>query len=300
MNRYELGLLISLDMLLEERNVTRAAVRLHITQSALSTQLARLRVVFGDVLLAPSPSGRGMTLTPRAEELQQTLHTLLRHMNELADQGKVFNPSEAKRDFVLAVNDNVATMIGIDLVQRFRQASGPGVRLALRQVDIATLPALMLRGEVDLVINTQLGIPVGLSQLPVLRDSFRIAQRKGHPRGQMRLTVSEYCKLEHVIVSTSGSFIGPIDAELRKLRKQRHVALSVQHYSLVPLILERTDYVATLPSKFLERHGRRLDTFTLPVAQREFLLFAGWHPRVEADPGHRWLREQILSLTKNS
>ena len=124
-----------------------------------------------------------------------------------------------------------------------------------------------------------------------------MAQRKGHPRGKKRLDLKTYCSLSHVLVSTSGgSFRGDIDEQLEKVGRRRNVVLSIHQFILAPMFLRITDYVATLPARFVDRFTDDLDTFELPFKARGFTLSAAWHPRNQADPAHIWLREQLSGI----
>jgi DNA-binding transcriptional LysR family regulator len=131
----------------------------------------------------------------------------------------------------------------------------------------------------------------------LFEEHFVFVQRKGHPRGSAPLDLDTYCTLSHVLVSTSGgSFHGFMDEHLDALGRERRVALSVQHFTLVPELLAHTDYVSTLPARFAARHRDQLDTFALPFEARGFTLFAAWHPRNHADPALVWLRETLTLL----
>lgn len=121
-----------------------------------------------------------------------------------------------------------------------------------------------------------------------------MVQRKGHPRGRKRLDLKTYCSLPHILVSTSGgSFLGDRDEQLERMGRQRRVVLSIQHFMLAPMFMRVTDYVATLPARFVRRLSNELDTFELPFKARGFTLSAAWHPRNQTDPGHTWLRNQL-------
>lgn len=122
----DLNLLISLDALIEEANVTRAAARLNVSQPALSAQLARLRHIFGDPLLVPSETGRGMIATTRALALKHPLNAMLRDLEALVKRSAAFEPLTANRAFTIAANDNAIVMMGLDLIDRIQRAAGPG------------------------------------------------------------------------------------------------------------------------------------------------------------------------------
>jgi len=290
-----MGLLVSLDVLLEEANVTRAARRLAISQPALSAQLARLRQVLDDPLLVPAERGRGMRLTPRAAQLKSPLHELLTRLEDLVEAPYAFDPSTAKRDFTIALNDNAAMTIGLDLIECIRKQSYAGIRLAMLQIPRDEVLDLAARGRIDLVIGTRAFMPPGLRTHDLVDDRFQVAQRKGHPRGTAAMTLEQYCAYEHVLVSTNGSYHSGIDDFLAELGHYRHTTVSVQYYTAVPPILERTNCLATLPERFLHRFDHMIDRFDLPFAFDPFQLQVGWHPRFDEDLGHQWLREQLIA-----
>ncbi|HCE9338565.1 TPA: LysR family transcriptional regulator [Pseudomonas aeruginosa] len=293
-----MGLLVSLDVLLEEANVTRAARRLAISQPALSAQLARLRQVLDDPLLVPAERGRGMRLTPRAAQLKSPLHELLTRLEDLVEAPYAFDPSTAKRDFTIALNDNAAMTIGLDLIECIRKQSYAGIRLAMLQIPRDEVLDLAARGRIDLVIGTRAFMPPGLRTHDLVDDRFQVAQRKGHPRGTAAMTLEQYCAYEHVLVSTNGSYHSGIDDFLAELGHYRHTTVSVQYYTAVPPILERTNCLATLPERFLHRFDHMIDRFDLPFAFDPFQLQVGWHPRFDEDLGHQWLREQLIAVRK--
>jgi len=295
MKKHDMGLLVSLDVLLEEANVTRAARRLAISQPALSAQLARLRQVLDDPLLVPAERGRGMRLTPRAAQLKSPLHELLTRLEDLVEAPYAFDPSTAKRDFTIALNDNAAMTIGLDLIECIRKQSYAGIRLAMLQIPRDEVLDLAARGRIDLVIGTRAFMPPGLRTHDLVDDRFQVAQRKGHPRGTAAMTLEQYCAYEHVLVSTNGSYHSGIDDFLAELGHYRHTTVSVQYYTAVPPILERTNCLATLPERFLHRFDHMIDRFDLPFAFDPFQLQVGWHPRFDEDLGHQWLREQLIA-----
>ncbi|KCB29381.1 transcriptional regulator, LysR family [Bordetella hinzii CA90 BAL1384] len=321
MKKRDMGLLVSLDVLLEEANVTRAARRLAISQPALSAQLARLRQVLDDPLLVPAERGRGMRLTPRAAQLKSPLHELLTRLEDLVEAPYAFDPGTAKRDFTIAINDNAAMTIGLDLIERIRKQSYVGLRLAMLQIPRDEVLDITARGRIDLVIGTRAFMPPGLRTHDLVDDRFQVAQRKGHPRGAAAMTLEQYCAYEHVLVSTNGSYHSGIDDFLAELGHYRHTVLiakidwraevvsfdgivrrclrstvSVQYYTAVPPILERTNCLATLPERFLHRFDHMIDRFDLPFAFDPFQLQVGWHPRFDEDLGHQWLREQLIAV----
>ncbi|MDR3468296.1 MAG: LysR family transcriptional regulator [Xanthobacteraceae bacterium] len=295
----DLNLLISLDALIEEANVTRAAARLNISQPALSAQLTRLRHIFGDPLLVPSETGRGMIATTRALQLREPLHAALRNLEALVKRSAAFEPATATRTFTIAANDNAIVMLGLDLIDRMQRAAGPGIRVAFRGPAPEQALALLERGEVDLLIGTDRSVPPGIKASRLFADRYLMAQRRGHPRGDGPLSLADYCALSHVLVSSGGqSFHGFIDDQLKALGAQRKIAVSVHQYNLAPMVVAGTDHVCTLPERFLSRFAGSLDRFELPFETQTFSLLAAWHPRSHADPAHIWLRDQLFDVVR--
>lgn len=292
--RSDLPLLISLDALLEERNVTRAARRLNISQPALSTQLGRLRDLFNDPLLVPSETGRGMAATDRALEIQPRLHQALLDLQGAVVSGEDFEPLTAQRDFLVAVNDNLFTQVGLAAAQSILAHHAPGIRLSFIAPIEESLTYRMERGEIDLYVGLTQKVPETLKARFLLRDEFRLAQRKGHPRGAADPDIDEYCGLAHVMVSQEGRFKSGVDAALESLGRQRRVALTVSGYNQIALVLGETDCVATLPSRLLQRYAAGLDILPLPFDLPAFDVSMAWHPRSHDDPAHQWLREHFV------
>lgn len=289
LNRADLPLLASLSVLLEEANVTRAAARLHISQPALSAQLARLREVLGDPLLVPSETGRGMVPTERARMLQQPLREALVRLDALVGMHEGFDPAGADYTFRIAADDNASALVGIGLLRRLAEA-GPGLRLAFHDVAPAAATRALERGEIDVLLCSRRAVPAGLAWTALFEDRLRVAQRKGHPRGRGPIDLAAYCAGRHVVVSPKGAFEGPIDAELARLALRRRVVATVPNHALVPPALAATDCFCTLPARFLACHAHALDHFPLPLDVPGVALAMAWHPRSEQDAAQRWLR----------
>ncbi|WP_112171064.1 LysR family transcriptional regulator [Paraburkholderia unamae] len=293
----DLNLLVSLDALLAESNVTRAATRLNLSQSAVSAQLARLRQVFDDPLLIPAATGRGMTPTARALELTQPLHAALKTLEAVVRRRPVFDPHTDSRRFVIAASDQCVAVLGLPLMIEWARLAGPGLQLAFIAIESGSLAQRFERGEIDLLLGSAQQVPPTLKARKLYDERFVVAQRKAHPRGTAALDLDSYCALEHVLVSTSGgSFFGFMDEHLEALGRRRRVALSVQHFTLVPDVLASTDYLATLPRRLIARDEDRVDLFELPFEARGFSMHAAWHPRNHADPALVWLRETVSGL----
>lgn len=294
--RSDLPLLISLDALLAELNVTRAARRLNISQPALSGQLAKLRDLFEDPLLVPAESGRGMVPTHRALELKPRLAEALRQLQAAVISGEPFEPASARRTFVIATNDSVFTILGIPALTKILEYGNLNLRVSFLNSAEDGLVDRLERGEVDLFLGDESKVPGALKSRFLLDDNFQMAQRIGHPRGTHAASLDEYCTLTHVLVSQRGEFDSHIDELLSVVSRSRTVVATVPSYNQVALVLANSDCVATLPSRLLMRYQSILSILPAPIDVPAFRLSMAWHPRVQTDSGHKWLRSLLTSV----
>jgi DNA-binding transcriptional LysR family regulator len=285
-------LLLTLNVLLQEKNVTRAAARLGVSQSTLSARLTRLRRLLSDPLFVTADSGRGVVPTPRAVELQTDLPDLLERLNRIVAAKPFFDPATTQRTFVVAIHENPAVTLSPSLVSRLA-LTAPGARIAFVLPSQLTLEKLEA-GEIDILVSGSDDEVSSLIKRPLFKDDFLTAQRKGHPRGTGVLGLEEYCALDHLIVSTEeGAFTGFVDQELAKLGLTRRVSVSIQHYALAPVVLVNSNCVCTLPRRFLMQFSHTLDFQKPPLKLPRAQLSALWHRRNQEDAGHVWLRDSL-------
>ncbi len=295
---FDVGLLLTFDALLRDKNVTHAAARLNITQSALSARLTRLRLLLGDPLFIPSTSGRGMVASPHALALQPELVRLLDQLNDFIGTARVFDPATSKRVFRIAATDNPVAILAPDLIPLLK-SEAPHVKVAFTMPNKAQIADDLEQGEIDVFIGVAEDGVSGLTGRKLFQEDFVTAQRRGHPRGNAPLTLDEFCALDHLLISTSGGhFSGMIDSALADLGRVRHVSVSVQSYGLAALILGSTDLICTLPRRFLQRFGDVLDLIESPLELAPFEMNLFWHPRMSADAAHAWLRKQVLQSAR--
>jgi DNA-binding transcriptional LysR family regulator len=289
--RLDLNLLRALDVLLDERHVTRAAARLHLTQPATSAALARLRTAFGDPLLVRGAGG--LLLSPRAAALAPRVRALMREVEALGARPRAFDAATAKQRFVLATTDYVQALLTPWLAAL--PAVAPGVDIALVALDTDTVTEKMERGAVDLAVSNLARTPAGLRSRRVLTDRFVVIGRRNHPRLRRALTLSTFCALEHVLVSPrGGSFTGPTDEALAGRGLARRVRLSVQGFLQAADVVAASDLIAVFPERLARLQAARLRIVPAPLPIPGFTMAAAWHERVHNAPEHRWLRDAVV------
>ncbi|AOB31216.1 LysR family transcriptional regulator [Bordetella sp. H567] len=289
LRRLDLNLLVTLDALLAEHNVTRAAERLHLAQPTVSVQLARLRDVFGDPLLLPGP--RGMRPTRRAEELREPLRRALEALGQAVAPSRPFDPAQATHTWRVMASDYAESTIVLAVLPGLR-AAAPGTRLAVHGM-APSLLARQAERDLDLAFHIAEEAPPGLRSKLLFTERYVLAGRAGHPGLKRRPTLAQFCKLEHAIVSPDGGgFQGVTDTVLAEHGMTRRVALSVPHFLFLASALASTDLVAMVPAR-LVRGNPALRVVEPPVALPGFDMLMLWHERVHRDPAHQWLRDHI-------
>jgi DNA-binding transcriptional LysR family regulator len=292
LRRLDLNLLLTLDVLLSEHNVTRTAERLNFSQPSVSVHLAKLRDVFGDPLLLPGP--RGMRPTTRADELREPLRQALEALGRAVSPASPFSPAEASNTWRVAAADYAESTVLLPAMAGLRTAA-PGTRLAIMEMSPSRIARQAERGEIDLAFHTSDGAPEGLHRRVLFTERYVLAGRAGHPRLKRRPTLAQFCALEHVIVSTDGGgFRGITDEALADAGLTRRVVLSVPHFLFMMQVLASTDLVAMMPSR-LVRNVSTLRVVEAPVDVPGYDLAILWHERSHRDAAHRWLREFIVA-----
>ena len=290
----DLNLLHVLHAVLEEGSATRAAKRLHVTQSAVSNALARLRQLFADPLVVRN--ARGLTPTPRALALKPELSAIFGSVGKLLSAPARFDPVSTTREFTLACADYCMAILGPALAE-LMHTHAP--RASLR---VVTLEQLMgtegLATNIDVHLGMPPRVPAGCHSVTLFQDSFVCMLQKSGKSAKdtaKRLSLKEYARASHVRVSVLGSTRDAVDVALAKRGLLRKVALVVPHFSVVPLMVERTGYVATLSRRLAQVQARAFD-----VALREPPLQLGkrptrmvWHDRTQADAGAQFFRRLV-------
>ena len=287
MARPDLNLLVTLDVLLAEGSVAAAARRLRLSPSAMSRALARLRATTGDPLLVRA--GRGLVPTPRALELRDRVGRIVEDGEAVLRPAQVLDLKRLARTFTLRTSDGFVENFGPALMSRIGR-DAPGVRL--RFVSKADKDSAPLRdASVDLetgVVGEALGPEVRTQAL--FRDRFVGAVRKQHPLSKGKVTAARYAAGRHVLVSRRGAERGLVDDALDAIGLKRDIATIVAGFADALALARNCDLIATVPERHTGNLRAGLHSFPLPVETPEVTVSMLWHPRLEADAAHRWLR----------
>ncbi|MCD7097561.1 LysR family transcriptional regulator [Stenotrophomonas sp. MMGLT7] len=294
LRRLDLNLLVTLDALLIEHNVTRAAERLHLSQPSVSVQLSRLREFFDDPLLLPGP--RGMRPTARADELREPLRQALATLEQAVAPSNPFDPAQASQTWRIAASDYSEFTILLPALSSLRKAA-PATRLAIVQCAPSQVAKKAEQGDIDLAFLIGAEAPPDLRRRLMFTERYVLAGRAGHPRLKRRPTLAQFCKLDHVIVSPDGGgFHGVTDAALAERGTTRHIALSVPHFLFLGAVLAHTDMVAMVPSRLVGGDAA-LQVVEPPLDVPGFDMLMLWPERAHRDPAHQWLREHTANST---
>lgn len=283
----DLNLLITLDVLLAEGSVARAAQRLRLSPSAMSRALARLRETMGDPLLVRA--GRGLVPTPRALELRERVSQLVQDAESVLRPAEKLDLKHLVRTFTLRTSEGFVENFGPGLIARVG-AEAPGVRLCfIQKVNRDSTP---LR---DGIIDLETGV-VGKTTSPevraqaLLHDCFIGVVKIGHPLSHGEITPSRYATGRHICVSRRGIAQGPIDEALKPLGLEREIVTIVGGFSTALALARASDLIASVPERHTGNLRAGMFSFPLPVPTPEITVSLLWHPRLNADPAHRWLR----------
>lgn len=293
----DLNLLVTLDVLLSEGSVVRAARRLQLSASAMSRALARLREVTGDPLLVRA--GRGLVPTPRALELRDRVRQVVDDAEAVLRPAIKLDLASLSRTFTIRSTEGFVETFGPDLLARVA-VEASNVRLwFVPKLDKDSTP--LRDGVVDLetgVTSKAMGPEIRTQGL--FRDRFVGVVRKGHPLTRGKITAERYASGAHVLVSRRGLETGPVDQALDQLGLIRRVAVTVGGFGSAIALAGESDMIATVPEKHTRSLWRGMHHFPLPMPVHEFTISLFWHPRSEADAAHRWLRALVTAVCRGA
>ncbi|HHL2562203.1 TPA: LysR family transcriptional regulator [Yersinia enterocolitica] len=293
MTKPDLNLLLTLNVLLAEGSVVRAAQRLGLSPSAMSRALARLRQTTGDPLLVRA--GRVLVPTPRALELREQVSQLVEGATSVLRPAEKLNLAQLTRIFTLRTSDGFVENFGATLLARVNQDAA-GVRLRFMQ-KMDKDSALLRDGIVDL----ETGV-VGSAASPELRtrglfrDRFIGVVRAGHSLCQGEISPERYASQGHIMISRRQGHKGPVDDAVQLVGLERNVVTYVDGISTALALVKGSDLVATVPERHTRNLRRGMFSFSMPITSPVIVVSMLWHPRMEADPAHRWLRQCVLDV----
>jgi len=290
MSKSDLNLLVPLDVLLSEGSVARAARRLRLSPSAMSRALARLRETTGDPLLVRA--GRGLVPTPRALELRERVSQLVQDGEAVLRPADKVNLKQLDRTFTLRTSEGFVENFGPDLIARVGEEA-PGVKLRFVQKPDKDSAALR-DGTVDLetgVVENTTGPELRVQAL--FRDRYIGVVRKSHPLCKGKITPARYATGRHIFVSRRGLDTGRIDDALKSLGLAREIVTIVGGFSTALALARGSSLIASVPERHTGNLRAGMHSFPLPVPMPEVTVSLLWHPRMDADAAHRWLRECV-------
>ena len=306
-NRIDLNLLVYLDALLRERNVTQAANQLNLSQPAMSNGLRRLRELFNDPLLVRT--SEGMTPTERALELEPVVREVLSKIDQAVQPRGEFEPDTAQRVFRIMASDYAESTLFPSVLGKLRTLA-PGLTLdIMTPSDVSFLD--VERGKVDMVINRFDSMPQSFHQIHLWSDSFTCVLSPENPVLK-DFTLENYLKANHVWVSKTGmgagvgvdpsdvQRLGWVDAALTKLGKKRQIRVFTRHYQAAMTLAEQNDLIVTLPTRAaqLKLDNPRVVLREPPMEIPPLELKMAWSPLLQHNPANKWLRRLIADTAR--
>lgn len=306
-SRVDLNLLVYLNVLLQEKSVTRAAEHLGITQPAMSNGLKRLRDLFEDPLLIRS--SEGMTATERAIELQPKVAAVIADMQKVLQPRQAFVPYQSDKVFRIMASDYAEASLLAPLVKTVRSEAPNIILDFLTPSDVSYTD--MEQGKVDMAINRFNDIPQSFHSVTIWKDSFSCLLNKENPAAK-HFNLKSYLDAQHIWVSKTGMGVGfgvnPqnsgglgwIDQALDRIGQKRRISVFTRHYQMPALMAQNNDLIATLPSKMarLQADNYNLLIKDPPFFIPEFELKMAWSPLLHNNPAHQWLRRLIAHVGK--
>lgn len=293
-SRVDLNLFIVFEAIYAEGSVTRASLKLNLTQPAISHALKRLRVMFEDPLFVRQ--GHLMVSTPLARSIIEPVRHSLRGFEVTLNKLNRFDPASTEKEFTLALRDVLeSTVLPPLMVALEREA--PHARVAAVQVDRRELEGELQAGTLDCAIDVLLPLAPDIRHTRILADRTLVVARRGHPRLQGGITLEQYLAEEHILASSRRKGPGIEDFELSRLGMQRKIRLRCQHYFAACRVVSQTDLLLTMPERYARVANQQFDNqlLALPLEMPAWDVYLYWHANVEDDPANRWLRERLTA-----
>ncbi len=294
--RLDYSLLLSLDALLSERSVTRAARRMHLSQPAMSHALARLREAYDDPIMVRGAGG--MVPTPKALQLHESVREALEQLERSIGAFGRFDPATDTSTFRVSMVDYVEMVVLPELMCRLR-AEAPHVRVVARGLASHDELDALATGAVDLALAFFAAPPESLHRRCLGTDRYVCITRRGRFR-KGQLTLERYLAGSHLAIAPAGTATRPrLDAALKALGRERHIVYYAAHFAAAAALVERTDLIASVHERAAQMYMREFDVDLHPLPPEigldELVLSQVWHERTHEDHAHRWFRAQLVS-----
>lgn len=290
LSRLEIKQLRILKALLREKNVSRVASQVGLTQQAVSDQLRKLREIFDDQLFIRRSNG--LIPTSFAEEIEEKIEKILFDIEELVEQPK-FEPENINSTFVISATDYAQQIVLPLLLQKIRLLA-PNLKIVIRDFDAENLHELMITGKINLALTFPSYIPNSYSHITLFSERFVCVTSKKTKINKKHLELKDIASMPQIIVSPSKNNLrGSIDSYFEKEGIKRNIVISAPCFSVVPRYLETTDAIAFLPSKVLPNEN--VTQLHVVDEMPSFEIIAAWHPKNNKDLLHKW----ILNLLKD-
>ncbi|PCI45803.1 MAG: LysR family transcriptional regulator [Alphaproteobacteria bacterium] len=292
LNQVDLNLFIVFETIYAERNLTRAAEILCLSQPAVSNALARLRRMFDDPLFIRSK--RAMAPTAVAENIIGRIRDALLLMNSSLNEGRVFEPKKSDKTFRINMSDLIAAMI-LPALEEAVTDRARGINLESYHIPRSELIRELATGAMDFVIDAPVLNDPQLCHAPLFKERYVCLLRKDHPFAGDKLRLEDYLGFDHIHVSSRRSGQGHVDIALNNMGHKRHIHLRLQHYMVAPLVALRSDMALTAPLGLLRQYDARIMELPFELPQMELHLY--WHKSRDADQASLWMRQRIMDIT---
>lgn len=289
--KIDLNLLVTLDALLKNPNVTQVANQLHLSQPSVSVQLSKLRKYIGDPLFLPGP--RGMRPTARAEMIREPLSAALNMINQALSNNFNFIPEKSERVWKIISSDYCEIIVLLPIIKKIRSIA-PLMKLAVLHSPTSQLSSAKQQGDIDLIFHIKEEAPQGLRYHKLFTEHYVLVARKGNPLLHSPLSLSQFASLPFVIISPDGGgFWTSTDDLLARQELKRNIVMSVPHFMFALSTIKTTNLVALLPSRLI-LNDTELYSLEPPIEIPSFDMYMLWHERLHRDIEHEWLRNFII------
>jgi DNA-binding transcriptional LysR family regulator len=289
--KIDLNLLVTLDALLKDPNVTRVANSLHLSQPSVSVQLSKLRKHIGDSLFLPGAGG--MRPTARAEMMREPLSAALNMLNQAISDNFTFIPESSERVWKVIASDYCEMILLLPMIKKLRTIA-PLMKLSVLHSPSSQLSSAKHQGDIDLIFHIKEEAPQGLRYHKLFTEHYVLVGRKSNPLLHTSLDIKQFSSLSFVIVSPDGGgFWTAADDMLDRLKLKRNIVISVPHFMFALSTIKTTDLVALLPSRLIQ-DDPDLCSIEPPIEIPNFDMYMLWHERLHRDIEHEWLRNLIL------